>query len=99
MLEIDSISKTFHPGTPNEVRALRDVNLKIQPHGFVIVIGMNGSGKSTLLNAVAGTFFLDRGAIRLNGQDVTRWPAPSSAPYYSDCWWPSHCAPAWTQWT
>jgi len=74
MLEIDSISKTFHPGTPNEVRALRDVNLKIQPHGFVIVIGMNGSGKSTLLNAVAGTFFLDRGAIRLNGQDVTRWP-------------------------
>src|SRR4029079_17541728 len=68
------ISKTFHPGTPNEIRALRDVSLTIQPHGFVIVIGTNGSGKSTLLNAVAGTFFVDRGAIRLAGRDMTRWP-------------------------
>src|SRR5438034_263624 len=74
MLEIDGISKTFHPGTPNEVRALRDVRLTIEPHGFVIVIGTNGSGKSTLLNAVAGTFFVDRGAIRLAGRDMTRWP-------------------------
>jgi putative ABC transport system ATP-binding protein len=74
MLEIDGISKTFHPGTPNEVRALRDVSLTIQPHGFVIVIGTNGSGKSTLLNAVAGTFLVDRGTIRLAGRDVTRWP-------------------------
>ena len=59
MLEINGISKTFYAGTPNEVRALRDVSLTIQPHGFVIVIGTNGSGKSTLLNAVAGTFFVD----------------------------------------
>ena len=49
-------------------------SLRIQPHGFVIVIGTNGSGKSTLLNAVAGTFFVDRGAIRLAGRDMTRWP-------------------------
>jgi putative ABC transport system ATP-binding protein len=74
MLEIDGISKTFHRGTPNEVRALRDVSLTIEPHSFVIVIGTNGSGKSTLLNAVAGTFFVDRGTIRLAGRDVTRWP-------------------------
>src|SRR6476469_10065438 len=74
MLEIDGITKTFHPGTPNEVRALRDVSLTIQPPGFVIVIGTNGSGKSTLLNAVAGTFYVDRGAIRLAGRDMTRWP-------------------------
>src|SRR5215470_7251729 len=74
MLEIEGISKTFHPNTPNEVRALRDVSLRIPPHGFVIVIGTNGSGKSTLLNAVAGTFFVDRGAIRLASRDVTRWP-------------------------
>lgn len=74
MLEVDRISKTFHPGTPNEVRALRDVTLTIQPGEFVIVVGTNGSGKSSLLNAVAGTFYVDSGAIRLLGQDVTRWP-------------------------
>jgi putative tryptophan/tyrosine transport system ATP-binding protein len=74
MLEVDGIAKTFNPGTVNEVRALRDVALRIEAGSFVIVIGTNGSGKSTLLNAVAGTFFVDTGAIRIAGHDVTRWP-------------------------
>ena len=74
MLDIEQIAKTFHPGTPNEVRALQGVDLRIEAGSFVIVIGMNGSGKSTLLNAVAGSFFVDTGRLKLNGQDVTRWP-------------------------
>ncbi len=74
MLDIREIRKTFHVGTPNEVRALQGVNLTIEEGSFVIVIGANGSGKSTLLNAVAGTFFVDAGSIRLDGNDVTRWP-------------------------
>ena len=76
MLAIDGISKTFHPGTPNEVRALRDVSLTIQPHGFVIVIGTNGSGKSTRMNAVAGTFIVDRG--NLERAYRARWEAYAS---------------------
>ena len=40
----------------------------------MIIIGTNGSGKSTLLNAVAGTFLVDEGKLRLTGHDVTRWP-------------------------
>ncbi len=74
MLEVRSISKTFNGGTPNEVRSLRGVNLELATGSWVIIIGTNGSGKSTLLNAVAGTFFVDEGSIRLAGQDVTRWP-------------------------
>jgi len=74
MLSISGIRKTFNPGTVNEVRALRGVDLEIEEGSFVIVLGMNGSGKSTLLNAVAGTFFVDEGTIRLAGKDVTRWP-------------------------
>jgi len=74
MLEIDDISRTFFPNTPNEVRALQGVNLHVEDGSFVIVIGTNGSGKSTLLNAVAGTFPLDRGTIRLAGSDITNWP-------------------------
>src|SRR5216684_7416773 len=73
MLDIREIRKTFHAGTPNEVRALQGVNLTIEEGSFVIVIGANGSGKSTLLNAVAGTFFVDAGSIRLDGNDVTKW--------------------------
>lgn len=74
MLEIKSIAKTFFPNTPNEVRALRGVNLTIDEGSFVIVVGMNGSGKSTLLNAVAGTFLVDSGTVHLAGRNITRWP-------------------------
>lgn len=74
MLELQKVFKTFSAGTPNEVRALRGVELTIDNGSFVIVIGTNGSGKSTLLNAVAGGFFVDRGTIRLDGSDITMWP-------------------------
>jgi len=74
MLQLRELTKTFFPGTPNEVLALQGVSLNVDEGSFVIVIGTNGSGKSTLLNAVAGTFPLDHGAITVAGHDVTRWP-------------------------
>jgi putative ABC transport system ATP-binding protein len=73
MLEISNTVKTFNRGTPNEVRALRGVSLRLETGSFLIIIGTNGSGKSTLLNAVAGTFIVDTGAIKLAGSDITRW--------------------------
>jgi putative ABC transport system ATP-binding protein len=74
MLEIRNAWKTFHAGTPNEVRALQGVDVTLEDGSFTIVIGTNGSGKSTLLNSVAGSFYLDRGQLRIGGTDVTRWP-------------------------
>lgn len=74
MLQLRELEKTFFAGTPNQVRALRGVSLEIEEGSFVTVIGTNGSGKSTLLNAVAGSFPIDRGAIAIAGEDVTRWP-------------------------
>ena len=74
MLEIQNVWKTFHPGTPNEVRALQGVDLTLEDGSFTIIIGTNGSGKSTTLNAVAGSFFVDSGTLRIAGTDVTKWP-------------------------
>jgi len=73
MLSVERARKTFNAGTPNEVRSLQSVDLTLDEGSFVIIIGTNGSGKSTLLNAVAGTFPVDSGTIRLAGQDVTNW--------------------------
>jgi putative ABC transport system ATP-binding protein len=81
MLELKGICKTFHAGTPNEVRSLAGIDLTVEAGSFVIVIGTNGSGKSTLLNAVAGTFPVDEGSIQLDGQEVTRWPEYRRARY------------------
>lgn len=74
MLSLKNIRKTFNAGTVNEVRALQGIDLEIEEGSFVQLLGMNGSGKSTLLNAVAGSFFLDEGSIRLAGEDITRQP-------------------------
>ena len=74
MLQIRDIHKTFHPDTPNEVRSLQGVTLDIEEGSFVIVLGTNGSGKSTLLNALAGSFYVDRGSIRLDEHELTRMP-------------------------
>jgi putative ABC transport system ATP-binding protein len=81
MLEINSLSKTFNPATPNEVRALDMVNCKVEKGSFVVLLGTNGSGKSTLLNAVAGSFMPDSGKIVLNGVDITNFAEHKRAKY------------------
>lgn len=74
MIELLGLHKWFHRGTPQEVHALRGVDLTLAPGDFVTVIGSNGAGKSTLLSCVAGTLAVDEGRIRFHGTDVTAWP-------------------------
>ncbi len=81
MLKIDNITKTFNPGTANEVKALQGVTLEIKEGSFVCVLGTNGSGKSTTLNAVAGTFMVDEGNITLDGTNITKWSEHRRAKY------------------
>lgn len=81
MLDIQHIAKTFNPGTITEKTALHDLSLHLAPGDFVTVIGGNGAGKSTLMNSIAGTFLIDRGTIRIDGEDITRWPEHRRAKY------------------
>lgn len=71
MLEIQHISKTFHPNTIHAKKALVDLSLRLEDGDFATVIGGNGAGKSTLLNAIAGSFPVDTGKIALDGVDMT----------------------------
>ena len=74
MLEIHDVSKTFFPGTVNERRALRGIDLRLAEGDFVTVIGSNGAGKSTILNTIAGKLTPDSGTVSVGGRDVTRMP-------------------------
>ena len=81
MLRLEQVSKTFHPGTIHETRALRGLDLHLAPGEFVTVIGGNGAGKSTLLNAVAGVWPVDGGRILIDGADVTALPEHKRAAF------------------
>lgn len=70
MLNLNQISMTFNEGTPDEKRALRDINLRLDKGEFVTVIGGNGAGKSTLMNIISGNLIADIGTISVAGKHV-----------------------------
>ncbi len=81
MLELTGLKKTFNAGTVNEKIALSGLNLKLNEGDFVTVIGGNGAGKSTMLNAIAGTWFVDEGTIKIDNIDVTKMSEHKRARY------------------
>lgn len=66
MIKLENISITFNAGTPDENKALKNINLEINQGDFITVIGSNGAGKSTLYNIVAGTLAPTTGKIYLD---------------------------------
>ncbi|MGI5058914.1 ABC transporter ATP-binding protein [Treponema pectinovorum] len=69
MLELKNIGITFNAHSPDENKALSDINLKINKGDFITVIGSNGAGKSTLYNIIAGTLKPTSGKILLQRQE------------------------------
>lgn len=59
------IHKIFNEGTPDEKRAIDDVDLTLESGDFVTIIGSNGAGKSTLMNIIAGVLIPDAGDVLL----------------------------------
>ncbi len=53
------------------LRVLGDVSLEVRDGELLVLVGPSGCGKSTLLRCIAGLETLDRGAVILDGRDVT----------------------------
>jgi sulfonate transport system ATP-binding protein len=67
-VSLAGVSKRYGGGS-NAVTALTDINLRVEPHEFVCLVGASGCGKTTILNLVAG---LDRptvGAVEVTSAD------------------------------
>jgi branched-chain amino acid transport system ATP-binding protein len=73
-LEARDLSRAFAG-----VQALDGVSLAVRPQRVVGLIGPNGAGKTTLINLLTGFDRPTSGAVRMGGQDITRWgPAKRS---------------------
>lgn len=81
MLKLNHVSITFNEGTPDEKKALQDINLELKKGEFVTVIGGNGAGKSTLMNIISGNLFCDVGDIFINDQRVDHLPEYKRSEY------------------
>ena len=67
--ELAGVTRAF-----GAVKAVDDVSLDVAAGSLTCLIGPNGAGKSTLLGCISGLHPVDSGLVRIDGQDVTRWP-------------------------
>lgn len=71
ILAVENLHKIYGEGTPNEVHALRGVNLKVDQGEMVAIMGPSGCGKTTMLNIIGGLDTPDKGAVKINGVDIS----------------------------
>ncbi len=57
-----------------QIQVLFGVSLEIAEGEIVALLGTNGAGKSTLLKAICGITEADKGAVILDGRDITHAP-------------------------
>jgi ATP-binding cassette, subfamily B, bacterial len=72
-VELERVDFGYVPERP----VLRGINLTVEPHQFVALVGPTGSGKSTLMGLVARFYDPLSGAVRIDGVDVRRYTLKS----------------------
>ncbi len=61
---------------------LKNVNLEIPDHAFVMLRGVSGSGKSTLLNIIGGIEPLTSGKVTIDGRDLSELKPKERSDFY-----------------
>ena len=69
ILEVRELTRHF-----GGIRALDGVDFLLRQGELTGIIGPNGSGKTTLFNVITGIYRPDRGAVSLDGKEITGLP-------------------------
>src|SRR5574340_1231696 len=69
---------------PEEIQALRRINLRIAAAEFVAISGKSGCGKSTLLHIIGGLEPATSGQVVVDGHNLARLPEPELTRFRRD---------------
>lgn len=78
IVRTENLSRTYGSGE-NLVRAIDNVNLKIEKGEFIAIVGPSGSGKSTLLHLLGGVDNPSSGKIFIDGNDISKYSSKELA--------------------
>lgn len=70
MLEVRDLTKVYD----NEIRAVNNLNLTVNPGEIFVMLGANGAGKTTTIDLVLGFIEPTEGTAFINGIDVVKDP-------------------------
>ena len=68
-LHVNDVSLSF-----GGIKALQNVDFKVEAGDIFAVIGPNGAGKTSLINCINGFYAPQNGTILFEGRDITRMP-------------------------
>lgn len=71
MIELQELSRSY-----GEVDAVRDLSLHVDEGELLVLVGGSGSGKTTTLKMVNRLIEPSAGRVLLDGEDVSKLPAP-----------------------
>lgn len=71
MINIKNVSRIYNIGS-EKLTVLDDVSLTIEKGEFVAIVGPSGSGKSTLMNMIGGLDKPSKGAVIIEGEDISK---------------------------
>jgi putative ABC transport system ATP-binding protein len=70
LVELEGVARRYRAGDLT-VTALEQVDLRVDPGEFAVVLGPSGSGKTTLLNMIGALDSPTEGSVRIAGQDIS----------------------------
>ncbi len=68
-IEVHNVSRHFQLGA-EDIWAVKDVSLSVEPGEFLALVGRSGSGKTTLMNMIGGLDKPTEGEVYLDGERV-----------------------------
>ena len=88
MIEVKNVTKKY-----GDFTAVDDISFDVKNNEIVGFLGPNGAGKSTTMNMITGYIEPTKGAIIINGYDISKSPLkakeqigymPENTPLYMD---------------